>query len=114
MQFLEATGGQRRHGMPFHGEGTYGYDNVTQKFQCSWIDTMSTTLMTGNGELSSDGNTMTWTYHYTCPVTKKLTAMREVQTNTGKDSKKLEMFTTDPKSGKEFKMMEIRFTRKKK
>jgi hypothetical protein len=38
--------------------------------------------------------------------------MREVETVTGPNSKTLEMFGTDPKSGKEFKMMRIELTRK--
>jgi len=96
---------------PFNGFGLYGYDNVTQKFQCCWIDNMSTTIMNGTGELSSDGKTMTWKYNYTCPITKKPVTMREVQHTTGKDTRTLEMFTTDPKSGQEFKMLEIALTR---
>jgi hypothetical protein len=99
-------------GMPFRGEGIYGYDNVTSKWQCTWIDNMGTTLMTGTGDVSSDGKTMTWTYNYTDPYTKKASTMREVQTTTGKDTKTLAMYMTDPKSGKEFKMMETPLTRK--
>jgi len=38
--------------------------------------------------------------------------MREIETMTGPNSKTLEMYGTDPKSGKEFKMMVIEFTRK--
>jgi hypothetical protein len=97
---------------PFSGFGIYGFDNVTQKFQAAWIDNCGTGISNGTGELSSDGGTLTWTYHYTCPITKKLTTMREIQHTTGKDSKTIEMFGTDPHSGKEFKMMEIALTRK--
>ena len=96
---------------PFSGLGMYGFDNVTQKFQCSWMDSMNTTMLTGTGELSPDGKVMTWTYHYTCPITKKPVSMREAQTTTGENTKTLEMFGIDPKSGKEFKMMQIELTR---
>lgn len=96
---------------PFNGLGLYGYDNVTQKFQANWIDNCATTMMNGTGERSSDGKTMTWKYNYTCPVTKKPTTMREVEHITGKDGKTMEMYGVDPKSGKEFKMMEVVFTR---
>jgi hypothetical protein len=99
-------------GMPFRGQGTYGYDNTTKKFQCSWIDNCSTAMMTGTGEMSSDGSTITWTYNYTCPYTKKPVTMREVHKTTGKDSQTFEMYTIDPKTNKEYKMMELAMTRK--
>lgn len=97
---------------PFQGFGLFGYDNVSQKFQSTWIANCGTGMMQGTGELSSDGKTMTWTYNFHCPITKKPTVMREVETITGADTKKLETFGPDPKTGKEYKMMEIAFTRK--
>jgi hypothetical protein len=96
---------------PFNGVGIYAYDNVAQKFQSTWIDSCGTGIMYGTGDRSSDGKTLTWTFTYNCPLTKKLTTMREVETRTGKDAMKLEMFGPD-KTGKEYKMMEITYTRK--
>lgn len=96
----------------FHGVGIYAFDNVSQKFQCTWIDNMSTGIMTGEGASSSDGKTMTWTSKYNCPVTKKPTTFREVQRWTGKDTMVMEMHGTDPISGKEYKMMEMSLKRK--
>ena len=97
---------------PYHGLGFYGYDNVSQKFVATFIDSHSTGIMNGTGELSGDGKTLTWTYGYNCPLTKKPVTMREVATNTGANTKLLEMFGTDPKSGQEFKMMSIELTKK--
>lgn len=97
---------------PFNGFALYGYDNVTQQYQSSWISNCSTNIMVGTGKASSDGKTLTWQYTHSCPINKKPTTMREVERRTGKDSFTLESFGTDPKSGKEFKMMEIAFTRK--
>lgn len=97
---------------PYHGVGFYGYDNVGQKYVSSFIDNHSTGIMNGTGEPSSDGKTMTWTYTYNCPMQKKPTTMREVETWTGSNTKTFEMFGTDPKSGQEFKMMHIELTRK--
>jgi hypothetical protein len=96
---------------PFNGFGLYGFDNVSEKFQSTWIDNCGTGMMVGTGELSSDGDTLTWTYTYNCPITKKPVKMREVDRRTGKDTSTLEMYNTDPKSGKEYKMMEIALTR---
>src|SRR5262245_42940398 len=97
---------------PFSGFGLYGYDNVSQKYQSAWICNCGTGIMNGVGELSSDGTTLTWTYSYTCPITKKPSVLREVERRTGRDTITFESFGTDPKSGKEFKMVEIALTRK--
>lgn len=96
----------------FSGLGASGFDNVTRKFVSSWIDNHSTGIWQGTGELSSDKKTLTWTYTYNCPVTKQPAKAREVITFKSPTSKTLEMFVKDPKSGKEYKMMVIEFTKK--
>jgi hypothetical protein len=107
---VEVTGDMPGMG-PFKGQGTYGFDNVSQKFVATWIDSQSTGIMNGTGELTADGMTMTRNYTYNCPITKKPTVMREIEKVTGPNTKTLEMHGTDPKSGKEFKMMFIEFTK---
>jgi hypothetical protein len=97
---------------PFNGFGLYGFDNVSQQYVLTWVDNCGTGIMSGTGQLSSDGKTLTWTCTYNCPIQKKPVTMREIETITGPNSKTLEMYGIDPKSGKEFKMMEIAFTRK--
>jgi hypothetical protein len=97
---------------PFEGFGIYGFDNVTQKFSCTWIDNHSTGIAQGTGELSKDGKVLTLNYTYNCPVTKKPTTMREIHTTTGPNTRTLEMWGTEPKSGKEFKMMKVELTKK--
>jgi hypothetical protein len=106
------TSGEMAGMGPFNGFGLYGYDNVSQKFQSTWIDNWGTGMMTGTGERSSDGKKVTWDFTYNCPMTKKPCKMKEIETFSGKDSFTMEMHGTDPKSGKEFKMMEIAYTRK--
>ena len=96
---------------PYNATGIYGFDNVSQKFVSTFIDNHSTGIMNGTGKLSSDGKTLTWNYTFNCPLTKKPAVMREVETMTGENTKTLEAFGTDPKSGKEFKMMSIELTR---
>jgi hypothetical protein len=97
---------------PYNGFALYGFDNVSQKFVSTWVDNCGTGMAHGTGELSGDGKTLTWNYAYNCPITKKPTALREVETFASADARKLEIFGIDPKSGKEFKMMEIELTRK--
>jgi hypothetical protein len=97
---------------PYNGFGLYGFDNVSQEFVSTWIDNHSTGIMNGVGELSEDGKVLEWKYTANCPITKKPVTVREVETRTGPNSKTLEMFGAEPKSGKEFKMMSIELTRK--
>jgi hypothetical protein len=95
-------------GMPFTGAFLNGYDNVSKKFQMVWVDNFGTGMMTGTGDLSADGKTLNWTMKWNDPMRGEIT-MREVDTFTG-DTMKLEMYCPD-KAGKEFKMMEINYTR---
>lgn len=97
---------------PYQGFGITGFDNVSQTFVSTWIDNQSTGIMYGEGKRSQDGKTLTWTFRHNCPITQKPTVMREVETVTGPNSKTLEMFGAEPKSGKEFQMMRIELVRK--
>ena len=83
----------------FTGVGIYGFDNVSQKFVSIWIDNHSTGIMNGTGELSDDGKTITWNYTGNCPLTKKPIAIKDVETVTGPNTKVIESFGPDPKTG---------------
>jgi hypothetical protein len=96
---------------PYHGFGINGFDNVSQEFVSIWLDNHSTGLMKGVGKISPDGKTLSWEFTHNCPITKKPTVMREIETVTGPNTKTLEMFATDPKSGKEYKMMRVELTK---
>jgi hypothetical protein len=97
---------------PYNGVSLYGFDNVSQKFVSVWIDNMSTGMMTGTGELSDDGKTLSWEFTGNCPIQKKMITVREIETITGPNTRTVEMFGTGPKGGPEFKMMQIEMTRK--
>jgi hypothetical protein len=97
---------------PYNGFGVYGFDNVVGKFVSTWIDNHGTGIMNGTGELSQDGKVLTWSYTFNCPVTKKPTKMREIETITGPNTRTLEMWSVEPKSGQEYKMMFIELTKK--
>lgn len=97
---------------PFHGLGVTGYDNVSGNYVGTWIDSHSTGIMTGVGKLSADKRTMTWAFTFNCPITKKVATMRQIETYPSPTTMKLEMFMADPKSGREYKMMSIDFTKK--
>jgi hypothetical protein len=97
---------------PYHGFGINGFDNVSQKFVSIWIDNHGTGILNGKGELSPDGKVTTYEFNFNCPITKKPAVLREVETITGPNTKTLEMFSTDPKTGKEYKMMSVELSRK--
>lgn len=112
-RFLQVTTEGEMPGMGLYkGMGVYGFDNVTRQFTSVWFDNMGTGLMNGIGELSDDWKTFTTHYTYNCPITRKPAKMREVETQTGPNTRRLEMYANDPKTGKEFKMMTIEFTKK--
>lgn len=90
--------------------GTHGFDNVSKQFVGTWIDNHNTGIMTGVGELSSDGSAITWTYTANCPRTGKPVVLREVETTVG-NSKTFDTFALDPKTGKEFQLMKIELIR---
>lgn len=114
-RFLQCDVSGEMPGMgKFEGRGVYGFDNTSQKLQATWIDNVGTGQMIGTGEASTDGSTITWTYNYTCPVTKKATTMREVDRHVDENTKTITMFAIDPKTGKEYKMMEQTLKRTKK
>ena len=96
---------------PYEGMGIYGYDNVAKEFVSTWLDNFSTGMMQGKGKLSKDGKKLTWDYKVHCPRTDKQISMREIETIEGPNSKTLESWTEDPKTGKEYKMMSIKLTR---
>jgi hypothetical protein len=95
----------------FRGLGVTGYDNVSRQFVSDWIDNHSTGIMSGVGELSRDGNTLTWRFTCNCPITRKPSVVRQVETFTSADTMAFDMFSTNPRTGVESRCMHIEFTR---
>ncbi|MEO6542149.1 MAG: DUF1579 domain-containing protein [Ferruginibacter sp.] len=101
-------------GMPFEGMSITGYDNASKKFVSTWIDNWSTGIMTMTGDWNAAAKTLTMsgTMPDMCRPGKMCT-MKEVLTIIDDNTQKMEMSGPDPKTGKEYKMMEINLTRKK-
>jgi len=97
-------------GMPFEGLGTWGYDNLKKEHVASWLDSMSTGIMLSKGTADSAGKVFTFTGEYLDPQgqTRKVKEILRIQ-----DANKLvaEMYDIGP-DGKEFKNMEMTYTRK--
>ena len=97
---------------PYNGFGINGFNNVTQKFTSIWIDNQGTGIANGTGELASDGKTTNWKLVGQCPIQKGPVTLRQIETITGENTRTMEMFGPDPKTGKEGQMMRLEMTRK--
>lgn len=97
-------------GMPFEGYSLVGYDNAKKIFVSTWIDNMGTGIMFMEGKWDEKTKSIHFTGNTTDPSTGKDIAVREVFTWIDANKQKMEMFTNQ--GGKEFKSMEIQFTRK--
>jgi Protein of unknown function (DUF1579) len=97
-------------GTPFTGHGMMGYDNVTGKYWSTWNDTMSTGLMLSEGTCDAQ-KTCTFTGHWNDPVKKTPVKARMTTRWTSPTIEVFEMYAPG-KDGKEFKMMEITYTKK--
>src|SRR5262245_41184694 len=99
-------------GQPFSGIGYVGYDNVTKKYQMNWMDTASTGVMSMSGKWDATGKVMTWSGSMVDPMTNKLSKFTQKVTVIDNDHHNWEMWGPDM-TGKNYKMMEASYTRKK-
>jgi hypothetical protein len=97
-------------GMPFTGHGMRGYDNVTAKYWGTWMDSMSTGLMVSEGTCDAK-NACTFTGTFNDPVKKGKVSSRMTSRWTSPTTEVFEMYGPG-RDGKEFKMMELTYTKK--
>jgi hypothetical protein len=98
-------------GSPFSGLGVIGYDNHTKKYVSTWMDTMGTAILFFEGTASKDDKTVIQKCHYDDPIKGPMTwrsVTRIVDENTH-----LFALSGIDKTGKEEKMIEVTYTRKK-
>jgi hypothetical protein len=99
-------------GQPFKGLGMTGYDPHKKKYTSVWADSMTNSIMTSEGTYDEKAKT----YHYSGedvdPYTGKKLKVRDELKVVSPDEQLLEMYR-QPAGGKEFKMLEIRYVRKK-
>ena len=93
-------------GMPFEGTSTVGYNNASKKFESTWTDNMGTGIMFMTGEYNAATKTVNYSGRCVDPMTGKEKMYRETWTIIDNNTRKMEMFDTDP-SGKEFRSMEM-------
>jgi len=110
-RFLQQEFNGEMMGSPFTGIGVTGYDNHTKKYVSTWIDSMGTAILFFEGTGSADRKTITQEACYDDPI-KGPMKWRSVTRIVDDDTHLFEMYGTD-KSGKEVKMMEITYTRRR-
>ena len=110
-QVSEAKGNMM--GMPFNGMSTTGYDNHKKVFMSTWIDNMGTGIMKLEGPWDEATKSTTLTGKMIDPASGKECDFKEVYTIIDDNNQVMEMYGPDPKTGKQFKTMEIKLTRKK-
>ena len=97
-------------GQPFEGRGIEGYDNVTKERFGTWMDSMSTGLLVARGKCAADAKKCTFKGTMPDAVAGKAVPMTETLTYTDDDHFSFEMHGPGP-GGKNFKMIEIAYTR---
>lgn len=96
--------------LPFRGLGLYGYDTFEKKYTSAWVDTMNTSILTNLGEYDKTADLVNFVGEYKDPWTGLKKKERGVTRFISKDKHALEIYVTEP-NGKEFKMLEITYTR---
>jgi hypothetical protein len=98
-------------GMPYTGHGMMGFDNVTGKYWSTWNDSMSTGILVTEGTCDDQGKTCTFTGTWNDAIKKAPVKARMTTRWTSPTTEIFELYAPG-KDGKEFKMMEITYTKK--
>jgi hypothetical protein len=99
-------------GKPFKGVGISGYDPSKKKYVSIWADSVSNALMVSEGTYDAKTKTYTYTGEEVDPTTGKKYKTRDVVKVLSPDEQTMEMYRTAD-GGKETKVLDIRYTRKK-
>ena len=110
-RYLEQRFKSNFMGMPFEGIGYTGYDNVKKQYWGTWMDNMSTAMMSSTGWMM-DGKTWMFSGSMVDPMSGKDSRVEERITVVDNDHHTMEMFGPSM-DGVMYKMMEIHYTRKK-
>jgi hypothetical protein len=98
-------------GTPYTGHGMMGFDNVTGKYWSTWNDSMSTGILVTEGTCDDQGKTCTFTGTWNDAIKKAPVKARMTTRWTSPTTEIFELYGPG-KDGKEFKMMEITYTKK--
>jgi hypothetical protein len=111
-RYLQESDKGTAMGKPFEGMGLTGFDNLKKKYVGSWIDNCGTGIMSSEGAFDAAKKTITFTSQGPDLAMTKYVPMRMVDVLVDADTHRMEMYGPD-KSGKEFKTLEVAYTRAK-
>ena len=98
-------------GEAFEGMGFSGYDNFLKKHTDLWMDNMGTVMFTSEGHCEKGGKVIKLAGELDDPMTGKKKMLKSVNRMINDDKYMVEMYDKD-QNGKEFKHMELTYTRK--
>lgn len=110
--YQESTHSGDMMGMPFSGKSIVAYDNHQKQFISTWIDNMGSGIMVMKGPWDEATKTINLKGTMMDAGTKMETGVRETFKIIDDNTQEMEMFVMTP-DGKEFKTMNIKYTRKK-
>jgi len=99
-------------GMPFNGKSITAFDNHRKEFTSTWIDNMGSGIMILKGTWDEATKTINLKGRMIDPGTKQDTEVRETFKIVDDNTQEMEMYVMTP-VGKEFKTMNIKYSRKK-
>ena len=99
-------------GMPFEGTSTTGYDNAKKVYISTWIDNMSSGIMTMEGPYDAASKSIVMTGQVVSPVDGRTCNLKQVMRFVDDKTHIMEMYGPDPLTGVQYKNMEIKLTKK--
>lgn len=109
-RYLRSINTGNMMGMPFEGIGVTAYDNAKKVFISSWMDNMGTGIVTMEGTWDEKSKSIVFTGKMMDPMTGKEMPAKEIIKFVDDNNQVMEMYSQA--NGKEYKSMEIVFTRK--
>ena len=110
-RFLQSSYEGEAMGMPFQGLGTLGYDNLTEQYVSTWMDSMGTNIMVARGTAGNDANVLNLSVEpFMCPMTGTAKSGRQVTTIHDANHHTFQWYEVLP-DGNEFLAMTIKYTR---
>ena len=100
-------------GAKFSGLGIIGYDANKKHYVTTWCDSMSTSMSIMHGSYDADKKTFTSVGEEIEPASKKKMKQRDVLKIINADEQTFEMFRLLEGTEKEFKIMDLTYTRRK-
>ena len=110
-RFLEQRYQSNFMGMPFEGRGLFGHNNVDNRYEGVWADTMSTGMMTEAGTFNPETKTITMVGRVTNPENKKAMKKKTVISIASANEHTMSMHFCEDGATEYWKCMEIVYTR---